>query len=321
MSHHQTDQLNRPNILIVIADQLAAQALSCYGADFANTPLIDQLAADGIRFSQAYTSCPLCAPARASFWTGLLPHQTGVRSNGRNSPNEHVHATTPTIGSLLSDAGYDCHHFGKEHDHGSLHGFTKHPAGWEQFPAPAGMAYNGDSWQDEHTTRQLETFFSAHSSNDPWCVVADMQNPHNICGFTGENNPGCLADLGRPLPELPENFDTSLADRPLPVQYLCCSHRRQFQSRKWDDQQWQQYRAAYRQFIEQCDQQLSRIFKALRQRDDADQTTVLFFADHGDGMGAHQLATKHTTFYEETTSVPMIIMEPGFRLGAHLATL
>ena len=309
----------QPNILIILADQLAAQALSCYVADFANTPTIDELAQNGVCFTKAYTTCPLRAPARASCWSGLLPHQTGVMSNGGGWEKNVVDENTISLGSTLTKAGYDCHHFGKEYDFGALHGFKRHEAGWEIFEAPDGLAYNQDSWQDEHTTQQLEAFFQQQEHSEPWCVIADMQNPHNICGFVAENTPNCLDDSEPNLPDLPSNFHTNLSDRPLPVQYVCCSHRRQFQSRNWNDQQWRQYRAAYRHFIERCDKHLQRILDALRKRSDAENTRILFFADHGDSMGAHKLATKHTTFYQDTTRIPFIISGAGVSEKGHHA--
>ncbi|MHC4874298.1 MAG: sulfatase-like hydrolase/transferase, partial [Planctomycetota bacterium] len=116
------------NILLIISDQLSATALSAWGNTYADTPNIDRIIKNGVRFENAYATCPLCQPARASFWTGLYPHQTGVLSNGRLCPNAEVPESTPTIGSVFSKAGYKTIHFGKEHDAGSLHGFEKIPS-------------------------------------------------------------------------------------------------------------------------------------------------------------------------------------------------
>lgn len=69
------------NILIIICDQLSATALSAYGNTYSDTPNLDRLAAGSAVMEYAYTSCPLCQPARASFWTSRYPHQTGVLSN------------------------------------------------------------------------------------------------------------------------------------------------------------------------------------------------------------------------------------------------
>ncbi len=76
---------NPKNILIITADQLAKKAVAGYGNDFVKTPAMDSIINKGTRFENAYCPFPLCAPSRASFWTGRLPHQTGIIAN--SSPN------------------------------------------------------------------------------------------------------------------------------------------------------------------------------------------------------------------------------------------
>ena len=73
---------DRPNIVFIIADQLRHDFLGCYGADFVNTPHIDALAARGMRYERAYSSSPVCVPARASLLTGLNAVRNGVTGNG-----------------------------------------------------------------------------------------------------------------------------------------------------------------------------------------------------------------------------------------------
>ena len=119
----------KPNILIIIADQLSAQALPAYGDTYARTPHIDRIVRSGVRFETCYTNCPLCQPARAAFWTGLFPHQTGVLSNGRRHPVPPVPERIPTLGELFARAGYGTVHLGKTHDAGSLRGFYVEPRG------------------------------------------------------------------------------------------------------------------------------------------------------------------------------------------------
>jgi len=70
-----------PNILIYFVDELRADALGCYGHPFVQTPTLDRMARDGVRFTRAYSNCPLCIPARNCFFTGLYPTQTGVTFN------------------------------------------------------------------------------------------------------------------------------------------------------------------------------------------------------------------------------------------------
>ena len=115
--------MQQKNILIIICDQLSATALSAYGNTYSSTPNLDGLAARSAVMEYAYTSCPLCQPARASFWTSRYPHQTGVLSNLPDQGFPAVSDDIPTLGELFSHAGYDCVHFGKTHDYGALRGF------------------------------------------------------------------------------------------------------------------------------------------------------------------------------------------------------
>ena len=130
---------DKPNILIVISDQLSASALPAYGDRYAYTPNIDRILQRGVRFDNCYTNCPLCQPARAAFWTGRFPHNTGVLSNGRNHPVPPVPESLPTLGELFSRAGYETVHLGKTHDAGSLRGFTVEPNG--ELPVDAEPAW------------------------------------------------------------------------------------------------------------------------------------------------------------------------------------
>ena len=85
----------RPNIVLIMTDQQTYNTLGCYGNSTIKTPNIDRLAAEGVLFERAYTTCPLCAPARASFFTGLpvsrtgspvLPEATGMHGRRRIGP-------------------------------------------------------------------------------------------------------------------------------------------------------------------------------------------------------------------------------------------
>ena len=73
---------DQPNILFICTDQQFAGAMNCAGNDNLSTPGMDRIAAAGTRFDRAYCTHPLCAPARASFVTGLMPHQAGVTGSG-----------------------------------------------------------------------------------------------------------------------------------------------------------------------------------------------------------------------------------------------
>ena len=100
----------QPNILVVMVDQLAPQFLPDYGHHVVKTPNISRLAARGTVFDNAYTSSPLCAPARASFLAGMLCPDINAFDNGAEFP-----ASVPTIAHYLRSLGYKTSLIGKMH--------------------------------------------------------------------------------------------------------------------------------------------------------------------------------------------------------------
>ncbi|MGF1447784.1 MAG: sulfatase [Opitutales bacterium] len=309
---------NAPNFLLICCDQLAAQALPALGnADPVQTPNIDRILRRGVRFGRAYTSCPLCQPARAAFWTGHFPSQTNVRTNGvRADPSaapEAVPEALPRLGRLLTEVGYRAWHAGKRHDAGGLDGFELAPV-QEQEVAPTCDAWpvNYDTRQDRFATEAAVTFLKEHPQSQPWFAAVDLNNPHEICQYVGAHaGSHTNGDMPRALPPVWPNLRIDDWDnRPAPVQYIAAAHRRQHQAAGWTDENWQHYRAAYYHYVEQVDAEVGRILDAFEQRPDAANTILIFMADHGDAMGAHGLATKHTSFYDPTVRVPFAFAGP-----------
>lgn len=100
----------RPNLIVVLLDDLGCTDLGCYGARDLRTPNIDKLAANGVRFTNWYSNAPVCAPARASLLTGRYPGHAGVPNNGPALP-----AQVPTIASALRANNYKTALVGKWH--------------------------------------------------------------------------------------------------------------------------------------------------------------------------------------------------------------
>lgn len=199
--------MQQKNILIIICDQLSATALSAYGNTYSSTPNLDGLAARSAVMEYAYTSCPLCQPARASFWTSRYPHQTGVLSNLPDQGFPAVSDDIPTLGELFSHAGYDCVHFGKTHDYGALRGFKVIES--EEIHVPRtnpAIKFDYETYLDIDTTEKSVQYLSSRPEG-PFLMVSDLQNPHNICAYIGEHSEG-YGDfpLERELPPLPENL-------------------------------------------------------------------------------------------------------------------
>ena len=322
------------NIVVIVSDHLSTRAVGAYGeSNWADTPNIDRLAARGVVFDNMYTSYPLCGPSRAAFWTGRFPHDTGVLSNGLKMqgpdilPNGSVPADMPTIGESFKKAGYHTIHFGKCHDSGGLRGFDIVPDGTrESESVPAGYPENNDTMKDNWAMDRFGEW-AAGGFPDPFCAVVDLQNPHNICGWIGEHSsldgPVAHAIAPENLPELPANNKvTDWESLPLPIRYICCSHNRACQTSHYTDEDWRYYIDAFRHYAKMADDHVGTILRLLEEGGVLDDTLVILMADHGDGMGSHQMATKQVSFYEETARVPFIVAGPGVMAGGQrVATL
>jgi len=129
--HSLFPQQRPPNVVFIMADDLGYGDLGCYGQKRIKTPHIDRLAADGIRFTQAYAGCTVCAPSRSAFMTGYHTGHTRIRGNG---PNEKVLRTSDfVLPELFKKAGYTTGMFGKWGLGGV--GYPGYPTkkGWDTF--------------------------------------------------------------------------------------------------------------------------------------------------------------------------------------------
>ena len=103
---YEEKEKKRPNVIFLLSDQQRYDTVSCYGealgAGFKLTPNLDRLAAEGTRFTNAYTCQPVCGPARACIQTGLYPDAIGCHVNDRMLPQG-----TKTIANYFREAGYE----------------------------------------------------------------------------------------------------------------------------------------------------------------------------------------------------------------------
>src|SRR5262245_15821661 len=135
--------MQKPNIILILIDDLGWRDLSCYGSTFYETPNLDQLAASGMLFTDAYSSCPVCSPTRASIMSGKYPANVGITNyiggyaEGRLSCVPYLNylpLSEVSIARALGRAGYATWHIGKWHlgdadFHPDRHGFDVNIAG------------------------------------------------------------------------------------------------------------------------------------------------------------------------------------------------
>lgn len=311
----------RPNVLLLISDQWSTRVADGSG-DYHNgiqTPGIDRLASEGMRFTESYSSFPLCCPARASLFTGRMPHNHQIIDNEETFMDRlgYIPARDdiPTLGRLFKEAGYETAYFGKEHAGGYAwdgvdnFGSMKFSAG--------GMLAEGSAYDQIFTKDAIE--FIAGEHTQPFYMTLSLINPHDICKVLGGKVKGatfadaiffCRDDDELYLrfqerPGLPANHEAPVVpgmirDREYMYQEL----------EEWSESDWRRYIATYYLLIEKTDWYIQLVLDALEDAGLAANTLVVFTTDHGDMMGSHGLIAK-TNFYEESARTHLLVRYPG----------
>ena len=270
--------------------------MSCAGNTDLNTPNIDLLATEGIRFTNAYCASPLSTPSRASMFTGIPSGYTQMMVNESQIAKE---IRPNTLGNLLKNAGYECAYAGKWH-----------------LPT---ASMESDEWG----FRVLHKFndsgladacsgFLAEKHLTPFFMVASFNNPHNICEYArGEKLPNTKLKPS-PLAECPNiPFNYAIAPyEPSAIRLEQTTNKSLlYPTTNFTADDWRLYRDAYYRFVEQVDGEIGKIISALKTNNLLDNTIIVFSSDHGDGLGAHHWNQK-SVLYEEVLNVPLIIRLP-----------
>jgi choline-sulfatase len=326
--------MERPNILFVMCDQMSALALSLYGNKVCKTPNLDRLAGQGVLFENAYTTFPLCTPARVSLATGELPSTVGAYDNGAELP-----ASVPTFAHYARLLGYQTSIVGKQHYIGpdQLHGFEErlttdiYPASfeWTANWNPDAPKYDFDShggvstletvadaglcarsmqldYDEEVAERGVRKIFDLKRSADkrPFLLKVSFTHPHDPYVITRE-----FWDMYRDDEiDLPPTPAGDLARWDAHSQYLHAHFR--MGDTHLTEAQVRSARHGYYGAISYVDHNLGRLMKALSDTGFDKNTVVIFTADHGDMMGDHGLWFKKT-FYEWAMRVPLLACCPG----------
>ena len=316
------------NILIVMADQLSALALGCYHNPAVRSPNIDQLAAEGVIFDAAYSSSPLCTPARYAFMTGQNISACGGYDNASYMP-----ATMPTFAHYLRLMGYRTCLSGKMHFVGpdQLHGFEDrvttdiYPADFGWVPdwtnaderidlwyhnmssvKQAGVAAitNQLSYDDEVGAQAMRVLYDHARGEDerPLCLVTSFIHPHDPYA-TRQKYWDLYENVDIPLPRVPrpDNQDAHNArlEKVIALDAVDIS-----------DQEIINARRAYYGNVSYVDEWLGRLRATLDECGMADNTTIIFTSDHGDMLGEFGLWYK-MSFREWSNRIPMIVHQPG----------
>jgi choline-sulfatase len=269
-------------------------AIAAHGNRFVRTPNLDRIAAAGVSFRDSYTTYPLCSPARSSMFTGRMPSETGVNTNGLP-----IRESIPNLGQWLGARGYDAVYAGKWHVPASyataIPGFTV---------LPGGIGGQGNSG-DAAVSRACQGWLHNRSGAKPFFLVASLLQPHDICTWVATHDrPAAWEKMARidgPLPPLPSNFAFD-AREPGALK----AGRRP----KWSADQWRYYLWSYYHHVEMVDAEIGRVLDALEDTGRAKNTLVVMTADHGEGSGHHQKVLKNY-LYDEAAKVPLLVSLPG----------
>lgn len=319
--------MTRPNILILMVDQLTGTLFPDGPADFLKVPNLRRLAERSVRFANSYTGSPLCAPGRASFMSGQLPRRTRVYDNAAEFTSD-----IPTFAHHLRRAGYQTCLSGKMHFVGpdQLHGFEQrlttdiYPAdfGWTpDYRKPgeridwwyhnmgsitgAGVAEitNQLEYDDDVAFQSVQKIYDLSRGADPrpWCLCASFTHPHDP--FVARRKYWDLYE-GAPELEPPEA---------LPFEQQDLHAQRLLEACDWRGLDVQpdhirRSRQGYFANISYVDDKIGEILSALEAT--RQQAVVVFVSDHGEMLGRRGLWFK-MNFYEGSARVPLMIAAPG----------
>lgn len=296
-------QLKPKNILVIVTDQQHIDTIAAAGCRHVRTPALDRLKKQGVSFTQSYTANPLCSPARSAVFTGRTSSECGVHVNGRP-----VRPDIPNLGQWFSEqTDYETFYAGKWH---LPRTYTSNTPGFKVVNTGiGGFGYLCDTVM----SCACEGFLRNRSKRKPFLLVASFMQPHDICEWLRLNmeNPEGLRypELAGELPELPDNFQFD-GNEPEAIRKLRAGNEPFRGKAKWNKEHWRYYRWSYYRHIEQVDAEIGRVLQALEDYRYANDTLTVFIADHGEGLGHHQMVRK-SSFYDEAVRVPLLFSWPG----------
>lgn len=309
-------QNKHKQVIFIMTDTTRRDMLGCYGNEKMQTPNLDKLAENGLRYDNAYTCQPVCGPARSSIFTGLAPHNSGVTTNC-----QPLFQGVKTIGQWLHDFNVQAGYIGKWHlDGGDYFGFGKCPDGWDpkywydmrcfleeqsledrpRFRNPQ-TSFNEDLTEEQtyayRCTQRALDYLDNHQEQD-FLLVVSFDEPHGPCicpspwntmyeDFTWPDNP---------------NFGDDLSKKPLYQRLWAKDALNKDPKELNKPSQMLSLFLGCNSFV---DYQIGKILKKAQEL--YPEALIIFTSDHGDMLGNHRLQMKNAACYKEIANIPLII--------------
>ena len=306
-------------VVLIMTDTQGANVIGCYGRPEMQTRHIDRLAAEGMRFDQAYTASPVCGPARSALFTGTYPHTNG--SWGNDMP---IGLNIKTIGERLQDNRVHTAYVGKWHLDGTDYfGSGRCPDGWDPAYWFDMRCYlEGMSEEDRKLSRELDTpekahqhriteeFTFGHQVSDR---AADFLAKHHQDDFflvVSYDEPHHPFTCPPPYCDMFTEFDYPLGDSALDPLTSKPPHIQEWaEAAQLPKGKTSLRRPMYFGCNAFVDYEIGRVIDAVDAY--APEALVIFTSDHGTPLLSHGLPTKGPAMYGETTRMPFVVRWPG----------
>lgn len=312
----------RPNVVMILTDDHASHAISCYGSVINSTPRIDEIAAEGWRFENCFATNSLCSPSRASILTGTYSHINGVRT--LVTP---IDASQPTFVSQLKAAGYRTAMIGKWHmGDGDGHDPQNFDY-WDvlidqgEYFDPRFLSADGlrtvQGYATDLITDMAISWVESLEGDQPWCVLIYHKSPHRPWE-PDEKHAGMYSD---PIP-LPETFDDDYATRSTSARRAAmriAEHLSDADLKRTPPEglpyeelsrwKYQRFMEDYLACVASVDDNVGRVIDWLRARGDFADTLLMYASDQGFFLGDHGWFDKRF-MYEESLRMPLVMSYP-----------